>query len=363
MRAAARVDLTVLASNLEHVMATAAGAQTMAVVKADAYGHGMLPVARVVREVGAPWLGVAYPFEALMVRAAGDEGRVLAWLWVPGDEDIAACLDQHIDLGVSSLDQLDAIVAVTPGSGNRARIHLKVDTGLGRSGASLSQWASLTAAAKVAHHAGKVEIVAVWSHLANGELPDDPSVAEQHATFLEAASVLDEIAPAKHLANSGAIFAHPELHHSIVRCGIAMYGLNPGHVRPNVRPAMTLESAVALTKRVPKGHGVSYGHAWRASNDTNLALVPLGYGDGIPRNANSRVRINNELYPIVGRVAMDQFVVELGDDDVPTGARVVVFGDDSLGDPTADEFAQGCGTIGYEIVTRISARVPRMYVS
>ena len=356
MRATARIDLAAIASNLEHVIATASRAQTMAIVKADAYGHGMLPVARVAREVGAPWLGVAYPSEALMVRAGGDEGRLLAWLWVPGDPDIAACLDQHVDLGVSSLDQLDAIVAVSPGGHHRARIHLKVDTGLGRSGASLAQWSALTAAAKVAHHAGKVEIVGVWSHLANGELPDDESVLAQHDVFLEAAASLDEFGPAKHIANSGAIFSHPQLHHTIVRSGIAMYGLNPGHIKPLVRPAMTLESHVALTKRVGAGHGVSYGHLWRAPRETNLALIPLGYGDGIPRSAHGSVRVNDGMYPIVGRVAMDQFVVDLGDDDANAGDRVVVFDD-------ADVFAAGCDTIGYEIVTRISSRVPRVYVS
>lgn len=357
MRAVARVDLSAIAGNLRHVMDVAAGSQVMAVVKADAYGHGAVPVALAAREAGAPWLGVAYPSEALTLRAVGDVGRMLAWLWLPGDPDVSSCVDQGVDLGVSSIEHLDFLVSV---ASTRARVHLKIDTGLGRSGAPPQSWAALVAAARVAHKAGRIELVGVWSHLANGELPNDPSVSEQLSVFETASAELADLGVIRHLANSGATFANPATRFDLVRTGIAMYGLNPGHERLAVRPAMTLASAVALTKRVPAGHGVSYGHTWRADAPTGLALIPVGYGDGIPRNAAGTVRIGDRRYPIVGRVAMDQCVVMTGDDEVNVGDSAEFFGP---GEYTADDFAAACGTIGYEIVTRISPRVGREYVS
>lgn len=357
MRALARVDLAAIARNLGHVMDVAAPAQVMAVVKADAYGHGIVPVAHTARDAGAIWLGVAYPSEALTLRAIGDVGRILAWLWLPGDVDVAACVDQDVDLGVSSMQQLDFLVSVAP---TRARVHLKVDTGLGRSGAALASWDALVAAARVAQKAGKIELVGVWSHLASGELPNDASVVAQREAFETASASLADLDLLRHLANSGATLANPDTRFDLVRTGIAMYGLNPGYGRPAVTPAMSLHSEVALTKRVPAGHGVSYGHTWRAEAPTGLALIPMGYGDGIPRNAAGTVLIGERRYPIVGRVAMDQFVVMTGDDEVNIGDPVEVFGP---GPYTADNFAAACGTIGYEIVTRISGRVSREYVS
>ena len=350
MRAVARIDLDAIASNLNVIGAAAGTAEVMAVVKADAYGHGAVPIARAARACEVPWLGVAYPSEALALRQSGDRGRILAWLWLPGDADALACVEAGVDLGVSSVEQLEFLAASASAP---ARIHLKVDTGLGRSGAAIDTWSALVTAAQ----AGPFEVVAAWSHFANGELAGDASVIEQTQLFLD---VTDGLPVLRHLANSGALFANPDTRLDLVRTGIAMYGLNPGGDRPPVTPAMTLRSSVALTKRVPAGHGVSYGHTWRASTSTNLALIPVGYGDGIPRNATASVRIGDARYPIVGRVAMDQCVVHLGENaSVRVGDPVEFFG---AGEYTADEFASECGTIGYEIVARISARVRREYI-
>lgn len=372
-RAAAIVDLAAIRANLERVRVLAGNAAVMAVVKADAYGHGMAPVARAARRAGAEWLGVALPSEALALRAQGDEGRVLAWLWAPGDPDIAACIRAGVDLSVSSTWALADVVEASRRVGHRARIHIKVDTGLSRNGATAAQLPEVLEQAVAAMIEGTVEVEGIWSHLADADTPGAASVLQQHDRYLaalDAAEALGIRPRLRHLSNSGGLWAHPECRYDLVRTGIAMYGLTPAAVLGSAAdlglvPAMTLVARLAHVKGVEPGTRVSYGGTWTASEETALGLVPLGYADGIPRAAGNRVEvaIGGRLSPIVGRVAMDQFVVDLGVQDLPhVGDDVHVFGPGQHGEWTADQWAEALDTIGYEIVTRVGSRVPREYV-
>lgn len=372
-RAAAIVDLGALRANLRRIRELAGNATVMAVVKADAYGHGMAPVARAARRAGVEWLGVALPSEALALRATGDQGRVLAWLWSPGDPAIAACVREGIDLSVSSSWALAEVAEAARRVGTRARIQIKVDTGLSRNGVPQSQLPDLLQEARLAMIAGLVEVEGIWSHLADADTPGAPSVQRQLERYLDALEQADTVGirpRLRHLSNSGGLWAHPELRFDLVRTGIAMYGLTPAPVlgtstELGLVPVMSLVARLAHVKGVEAGTSVSYGGTWTADRPTALGLVPLGYADGIPRAAGNRVQVavDGQLHPIVGRVAMDQFVIDLGDEDLPhVGDDVYVFGSGRHGEWTADQWADTLDTIGYEIVTRIGSRVPREYV-
>ena len=373
-RASAVIDLTAIRGNLDRIRTLAAGAQVMAVVKADAYGHGMAQVARAARGHGVEWLGVALPSEALALRAMGDEGHVLAWLWTPGDPAIAACVRAGIDLSVSSDWALAEVAAAARRVHVPARIQLKIDTGLSRNGVPAEQWPWLVEQAAAVQAEGHVEVVGIWSHLAESDVPDSSLVRQQLDEYLlaleraEAAGLRPRL---RHLSNSGGLWLYPECRFDLVRTGVAMYGLSPGPDLGSARElgltaAMTLQARLAHVKQVEAGTRVSYGGTWSAPTTTLLGLVPLGYADGVPRSAGGlvEVAIGGHLYPAVGRLAMDQFVVDLGERGVRpvVGDDVYLFGPGRHGEWSADEWAQALGTIGYEIVTRIGPRVPREYV-
>ncbi|HEY6425556.1 MAG TPA: alanine racemase [Pseudonocardiaceae bacterium] len=329
----------------------ASGAATMAVVKADGYGHGAVDVASAALQAGASALGVCSVDEALALRHGGIEAPVLAWLHAPG-ENLAAGVAAGIDLGVYSIGQLEAAAAAAAGSGRTARVHLKVDTGLTRGGAYRGEWAGLARAAAATR---AVEVVAIWSHLAHADDPGHPIIEQQVRHFEEAYRVTRDagLRPLRHLANSAATLTRPDLHYDMVRPGIAVYGLSPvPGMGYDLLPAMTLRSQVALLKRVPAGEGVSYGHVWHTDRETTLALVPAGYADGVPRLLTGRldVWLAGRRRPVVGRVCMDQVMVDCGDDPVAEGTEVVFFGTGRGGAPTATEWADKLGTIHYEVV-------------
>ncbi|MGY1453533.1 alanine racemase [Streptomyces sp. SS8] len=373
-RVCAEIDLAALRANVRALRERAAGtgAGLMAVVKADAYGHGMVPCARAARQAGADWLGTATPQEALALRAAGDRGRLLCWLWTPGGPWREA-IEADVDVSASDPWALREIVEAARARGRTARVHLKIDTGLGRNGCSPAGWEALTAAARAAEAEGAVKVAGVWSHFACADEPGHPSIAAQLAVFREA---LDTAARAgldpevRHIANSPATLTFPEAHFDLVRTGVSVYGLSPS---PEVgvpadfglRPVMTLRARLALVKRVPAGHGVSYGHHYTTPGETTLALVPAGYADGVPRHASGTgpVLVAGKWRTVAGRVAMDQFVVDLGGDAAAEGDEAVLFGPGDAGEPTAEDWARAVGTIGYEIVTRIGARVPRVHLN
>ncbi len=364
------VDLGAIRDNVAALRERAGSAQVMTVVKADAYGHGLVPVAAAAREAGADWLGVAQLSEALALRADGDTGRVLAWLYAPG-APLASCLTADIDLAVSAPWALEEVLAAAQQAGRTARIHLEVDTGMGRNGSFLPVWSRMLDDAVRAQASGLVQVVGVWSHLARADEVGDPSIRSQQQVFEEAVRLAEAAGAAlevRHLANSAATLTDTSLHYDLVRPGLASYGLSPlAGVEParlGLRPAMRLEARLALVKDALAGQGVSYGHTYTTSAATRLAVVPLGYADGVPRHASNaaEVGLGGHRYRIAGRVCMDQLVLDIGAADAEAGDRVVLFGAGDDGEPTAQDWADAVGSINYEIVTRVGARVPREYV-
>lgn len=363
-RAEAVVDLDAVRHNVGLLAgrAAASGAATMAVVKADGYGHGAVPVARAALSAGATWLGACSLDEALALRAAGIDVPLLSWLDT-ADVDFAPGIAADVDLSASSQHELARIAAAAGRVGKRARVHLKIDTGLCRNGCAEADWPALV---KQAAATPEVDVVAVWSHFACADELGHPSIASQGERFDAAYQLAREqgLDPLRHLANSAATLTRPEFHFDLVRVGIAMYGLNPVPTDDDLRPAMTFRSSVALVKRVRAGESVSYGQTWTTPKDTTLALVPAGYADGVPRTLSGRMSVwlDGRRRPVVGRVCMDQLVVDCGDHEPAPGAEVVLFGPGALGEPTAREWADTLGTIDYEIVTGMyRPRVRRTY--
>lgn len=394
--ARAVVDLDAIRDNVRALRATAPTAQVMAVVKADAYGHGLVPASRAALAGGATWFGAAQGVEALAVRAAvGPAPRILTWLYAPG-APFAELVRADVDIAVAAAWALDEVAAGARIAGRAARVHLKIDTGLGRNGIMPEDLSAVLDRASALQAEGALTVVGLMSHFAIADEPDDPSVKMQTHAFedavraVEAAGLSIEV---RHIANSAATLTNTAAHYDLVRPGIAVYGLSPvPHLGApgdyGLRPAMTLEARFAMVKRVPASHGVSYGHYYATPQDTVLGLIPLGYGDGIPRHASGGSlgpggpvlvggAVDDVAAPgtglgtarvlrIVGRVCMDQIVLDLGPyASERAGDVVTLFGEsDGLaraGAPNAEDWAQAAGTISYEIVTRLGARVPRVY--
>ncbi|MDG4763731.1 alanine racemase [Solwaraspora sp. WMMD406] len=365
-QAEVRIDLEAIRENVTRLRA-GTSAELMAVVKGDGYGHGMLAAARAAIDAGADWLGVCTLGEALELRRAGLTTPVLAWLLAPGlplHEAVAA----DVDLGVGSQGLLAEAVSAARHAGRPARLHLKIDTGLSRGGATGDDWPDLVEAAAKALSDGIVDIVGVWSHFVFADAPGHATIDRQLAAYRDGLAVAERLGVRpryRHLANSAATLTRPDTHFDLVRPGIAVYGLSPvPGERFGLRPAMTAQARVMLTKRVPAGQGVSYGHTYHTERESTLAVVPLGYADGVPRHASNTapVLLAGRRRRIAGRVCMDQIVLDCADDPVAAGDVAILFGDGTRGEPTADDWAEAVGTINYEIVTRFgSPRVPRVY--
>jgi len=368
MRPEIVVDLDAIRHNVRTLKALVAPAALMTVVKADGYGHGIVESARTARQVGADWIGVATVPEALTLRKAGDQGPLLCWLTVPADAEdgsLEQAVRSGIDLTAYTVERLDQIVA----AGVDPRVQLKVDTGLSRGGAALADWQQLVQRAAEHERNGRARITGVWSHFACSDEPDHPANDEQQARFEQALQIAHGAGlrpEVRHLANSAAAILRPSSRYDVVRVGLASYGLDPAPDVPHgtdLRPAMTVRAPLALSKRVEKGEGVSYGHTWVADEDTTVGLVPVGYGDGVPRHGSNvvEVAVDGVRRPVRGRVCMDQVVADLGGDLPAPGTDVVLFGPGDHGEPTAQEWAEACGTISYEIVTRMGGRLVRRY--
>jgi alanine racemase len=370
--ARAEIDLAAFRANVGAISRHIGEAKLMVVVKADGYGHGLLACAREARFAGAEWLGVATPAEALVLRDAGDTGPLLAWLYGL-EEDLSPLVAADVDVSAQSVEQLSRLSAAAATVERRARVHLKIDTGLSRNGASAAEWPQLCAAAAEAEQAGALQIVGVWSHFAAADEPGHPATERQIQAFFSA----EERARAaglqprlRHLSNSAGALVVPEAHLDLVRVGIAAYGIDPAPgiaamAGVELRPVMTLRAQLINFKQLAAGSGVSYGWTWIAKEATAVGLVPLGYADGIPRHAGNTAQVGwrRRQVPVRGRICMDQFVVELGRLDAAIGDEVIIFGPGDSGEPTAEDWARWCGTIGYEIVTRIGIRVPRVMVN
>ena len=339
----------------------------MCVVKADAYGHGIIPVARKLEAEGADYLGVADIAEALELRNAGIDLPILAWLHSPR-ETFASALNAGIELGVANTEQLDRITKAAEHTGRVARVHLKIDTGLGRNGSSEADWSHLLERVKELVAAGRVQVVGIFSHLSCTSEADDLRQIAKFEAAVDKARQMDVSFELRHLTASDGSMNYPQALYDMVRIGVALYGLSPFTEHSSsdfgLKPAMTATALVVQTKRVDAGQGVSYGYLHRTAASSTLALVPVGYAEGLPRDASSKanVSINGKAYPVSSRIAMDQFVLDVGDDAVAVGDEVVIFGDPAAGVPSADDWARAADTINYEIVTRMGGRFQRRYL-
>jgi alanine racemase len=361
------VDLDAIAANAAALVAHVRGAQVMAVVKSDGYGHGMVPTAGAAIAGGASWLGVVQIADALALRAAGITVPVLCLLGAP-DARHGEAVAADIDLTAGTVAVVEQIAAAARRAGRRARLHLEADTGMSRCGATAADWPGLVAAALDAEAAGDVVVVGLWSHFACADMPGHPSIAAQLAAF-DAAVGLAERAGARpqvrHLANTPATLTLPDAWHDLVRPGGGIVGLStlPGGAPDWLTPAMTVRARLVQVKQVAAGTAVSYGHRYTTPGPATLGVVPLGYNEGIPRLATNAgpVSVGGRRFTVAGTVNMNQTILDLGDLPAQAGDEVILFGPGTGGEPTAQEWADALGTISYEIVTRFTGQVPRRY--
>ena len=369
-RASAEVNLSAIADNLK-LIKSKTDAQVLAVVKADAYGHGLIQVGKAATDAGADWLGTALLEEGIALRNSGIKIPIISWL-TPLGEDFKTAIDLNLDLSISSVELLSEIIAAGKSVKKIPRVHIEVDTGMSRGGVG-DDWQIFVDHLIKALKSNEINVVGIWSHFARADEPDEKMNKEQLSTFedriksLATAGVSPEFI---HIANSAASLTNKGSHKNIIRWGIGLYGLSPdinnlGDSKLlKLKPAMKLKAKLHLVKTVKAGASVGYGGTAITKSDTKLGVVTLGYADGIPRNANNLAGVfaAGMRAPLIGRVSMDQFVVDLGINSLAkTGDEVIVFGDGGSGEYTADEWAKASGTINYEIVTRIGSRVPRLY--
>ena len=375
-RAEVLIDLGAIRENIKYLMAKS-GKPALAVVKADGYGHGLLPVAKSALSAGASWLGVALLEEAKALRLGGISAPIIAWL-TPITDDFESAINEDIDIAIPSLAHLEAITSASRSLGKCARVHLEVDTGMSRGGA-LGEWSELVRSAKTYQNSGLIEVIGIWSHFARADEAGHEFNKKQLENFKGAvaeAKIAGITPQVIHLSNSAAAINDADSHFDLLRLGIAIYGLSPdfsymgSSEKLNLKPAMSVRARIHLVKDVPAGSQVGYGGSAITNVDTKLGVIAMGYSDGIPRNANSSagVLVGNKPAPIIGRVSMDQFVVDLGrDSSAMAGDWAYIIGSnpsDSYTSPssyTADSWASASATINYEIVTRIAARVKRIY--
>jgi len=360
-----RVDLDALSHNLRTIRAHA-GVPVMAIVKANAYGHGLVPVARHLQAQGVERLGVAFVEEGIVLREAGITVPILVLGGIFGPQ-VAQFIAHDLELTVSSRDKLRQVEAAAQALGRKATVHLKIDTGMERIGVHGASAGPFVEAAVASRWC---EVAGVYSHLACADDPDSPMTALQLERFLEACAHFDRLGaprPLRHLANSGGILHFPATCLDLVRPGILLYGVLPDPAsRPvvAVRPALSLVSQVVYFKVVRGGSTVGYGASWTAARDTRVVTVPIGYGDGWPRALSSRgqVLVRGRRHPLVGRVCMDQFMVDIGDDSAWNEDEVVLVGGQGGEAITVEEVARTAGTIPHEILVALNGRIPREYL-
>lgn len=400
------VDLATLRDNMkamvDRVHAVNPSTAVLGVVKADAYGHGLLPTALAALAGGATWLGTAQSREALLLRQKGvgpDRARIITWLYNGRQDPFDRLISQDIDLAVGSLAGIDAIVRGAEKIGRPARVHVKVDTGFGRNGFTPEEFGQALTRLRQGVDAGQLEVVGQWSHLSVADAPEDPAsrraTDDQIALFneftdrMKAAGLPPSI---RHLANTAATFTRPEIYFELVRPGVGLYGYEPDPVMGTgedygLKPAMTLQAQLGTVKNLPAGHSISYGRTYLTEEETSTADLPLGYADGIPRSASGfnragalgvdhpggpvRIMTNQgpRLVRASGRVCMDQCILDLHgsaeDWGVSEGDTVELFGPgrgEAYAEPTADDWARAAGTISYEIFTCLRNRIPRLYL-
>ena len=339
------------------------GGHLMAVLKADAFGHGA--IARSVVEAGATSIGVTSVHEALAIRATGTEVPVLSWL-NPVDADFEAALLADVDLAVSSTELLGAVSRAAFRTGRRARVHLHVDLGMSRDGADPGTWSALCGAAELLQRHGTVRVVGVMGHMSCADRPDDPQNERERLLFANAVRTARRrglTGFVSHLAATAATITGVGAGHGLHRIGAGLFGIDPSATSSALTPTLSLTAPVVASRTVAAGAGIGYGHDHVVDRATNLALLPIGYADGLPRSASARaeVQVRGRRRPVVGRFSMDMVVVDTGDDRLALGERVTLFGRGTDGAPTVSDWARWAGTIEHEIVTRIGSRVARVH--
>ena len=369
VRALARINLAAIERNVRRLRAgLASRAEMGVVVKADGYGHGAVQVARAARAAGASWLAVASAEEAVELREAGVDGRLLV-LGALSEDELPAALRVGADVVAWTREFLRAVehAAGSAGLTSPVGVHVKLDTGMGRFG-TRDVTEALRVAEAVAGSTAAVSLRGAMTHLATAD-SDPEFMAVQLRAFAPFVQAVRDRWPhvLVHAANSAAALTAPESHHDFVRCGIAVYGCNPMGGAPeewDLDPALELTSYVAAVKPAQPGESVGYGRTFTASQATRVATVPIGYADGIVRGLSNRgeVLIDGRRYPVVGTISMDNLTVDLGPDGaVAVGERVTIIGADGPERQTAEELAARLGTISWEVLCGISARVPRVY--
>ena len=362
-----QIDLDAISANAAALRRVAPGSALMAVVKADGYGHGAVPAARAALRGGARWLAVALVEEGQQLRAAGITAPILL-LTEPPETSIDALLDAGLTPTVYTPAFIAALDAAVRGrGGGSVGVHLKLDTGMRRVGAPQADWDRVMA---LLARAPGLEGEGLWSHFACADEPGHPSIERQSAAFRDGIGLARShgLEPSLlHLCNSPGTLTRPRDHYDLVRCGIALYGLDPGDGLSDglgLRPALRWVSRVSLVKRLAAAEAVSYGHRWAPATDTTVGTVPAGYADGVTRMLGGlgAVVVGGRRRPMVGRVCMDQFLFDAGDDDIAAGDEVVLIGAQGGAQVTADDWAAWLDTINYEVVCAVGARVPRVYV-
>jgi alanine racemase len=362
-----QVDIDALRRNVQHVRERVGAVRIMATVKANAYGHGLIRTSKELLACGVDALGVAFLEEGIALRRAGVHAPILVLGGIIGNQ-IAHFLDYELDITASSVYKLQQIDETAQSMGRRARVQIKIDTGMGRIGIRAEHAPQLFEAALKAEHC---EITGVFSHFASSHDADFSYTRRQLDLFLETVEYFPKNGhpmPMRHIANSGAVLQHPDSWLDMVRPGIMLFGVYPG---PDVlrsvdlRPVLSMKTRVVYFKVVRGGTSIGYDHAWTAPSDTRVVTLPVGYGDGYARSLSNTgsVLIHGRRYPIVGRISMDQCMVDIGQDSAYNGDDVVLIGAQGDERITVEEVAELCGTIPYEVLTMINTRVPREYVS
>lgn len=359
------IDLGVIAANYK-TLKELTGGTVMAIVKADAFGHGMIEVSKTLESINVDILGTADLEEAMALRKAGIKSPIFSWLFSKSTE-FEEALQNNIELGASTVITLEKIGSAAKKLGLVAKVHLKVDTGLGRNGAALADWPVVIQKATELRDAGQIELVGVFSHLSGTSEKDDLEQLRVFEEAIETASKLGATFKIHHIAASLAALRYPSTRLDMTRIGAALYGLDPG-LETNMRqygllPAMRVTSEVVHVKKVPSGHSLSYGYLHSTTGESTLALVPFGYNEGFPRisTGKAEVFLNGKKYKVLARVAMDQFILDLGTDTAEVGDEVVIIGDGTKGEPTVEELAKAAGTINDEIVTKMGGRAKRVF--
>lgn len=358
------VELDAIAHNLRAIRARV-GVPVMGIVKANAYGHGLVPVARRLEAEGVDQLGVAFLEEGIALREAGVDLPILVLGGIFGPQ-VGDYLAHDLEITVSSIDKLRQVEAAARAMGRKAVVHLKVDTGMERIGVHSYSCGPFIEAAVASQ---SCTIKGIYSHLACADDPGSPMTGEQVRRFAEACAHFDRLGvpmPARHLANSGGVLHFPGTWLDMVRPGIILYGVQPDPASRRVldlRPALSLVSKVVYFKVVRAGHPVSYGATWSAPRDTRVVTVPLGYGDGWPRalSGEGEVLVRGHRYPVVGRICMDQFMVDIGEGSAWNEDPVVLIGQQGEQRIAVEAVAEAAGTIPYEILTGLNERIPRVY--